>query len=68
MLKDTVNFAEHIELMMRQTLGIDADEQVEEEEELPEEEEPAEEEEDDDEEEEEEEETADVETEPKDEL
>merc|ERR1712168_309507 len=38
MLKDTVNFAEHIETMMRQTLGVDADEQVDEEEELPEEE------------------------------
>ena len=32
-LKDTVNFAETIELMMRQTLGVDADEQVDEEEE-----------------------------------
>merc|ERR1712007_323873 len=32
-LKDTVNFAESIELMMRQTLGVDADEQVDEEEE-----------------------------------
>merc|ERR1711936_790532 len=29
-LKDTVNFAESIELMMRQTLGVDADEQVDE--------------------------------------
>jgi len=38
MLKDTVNFAEHIEKMMRETLGVDADEQVDEEEELPEEE------------------------------
>jgi heat shock protein beta len=38
MLKDTVNFADHIEMMMRQTLGVDADEKVEEEEELPEEE------------------------------
>merc|ERR1711971_1193326 len=28
-LKDTVNFAESIELMMRQTLGVDADEQEE---------------------------------------
>merc|ERR1711983_523495 len=33
-LKDTVNFAQQIEAMMRQTLGVDADEQVEEEEEL----------------------------------
>merc|ERR1711872_556359 len=32
-LKDTVNFAQQIEAMMRQTLGVDADEQVEEEEE-----------------------------------
>merc|ERR1712212_1237304 len=37
-LKDTVNFAQQIEAMMRQTLGVDADEQVDEEEELPEEE------------------------------
>merc|ERR1711862_996459 len=29
-LKDTVNFAQQIEAMMRQTLGVDADEQVEE--------------------------------------
>lgn len=36
MLKDTVAFAEHIEAMMRSTLGIAKDEQVEEEEELPE--------------------------------
>ena len=36
MLKDTVAFADHIESMMRDTLGIDKDEQVEEEEELPE--------------------------------
>jgi len=65
MLKDTVNFADHIEMMMRQTLGVDADEKVEEEEELPEEE-PAEEEEDEEEEEEdedEEEEVAEVDTE-----
>merc|ERR1712001_92884 len=34
MLKDTVNFADHIEMMMRQTLGVDADEKVEEEEEI----------------------------------
>jgi len=37
-LKDTVNFAEHIEKMMRQTLGVDEDEAVDEEEEIPEEE------------------------------
>jgi len=37
MLKDTVNFAEHIESMMRDTLGVSAEEEVEEEEELPEE-------------------------------
>merc|ERR1712211_59460 len=30
-LKDTVNFAESIEKMMRETLGVDADEQVDEE-------------------------------------
>merc|ERR1712139_315406 len=35
LLKDTVSFAEHIEKMMRETLGVDADEQVDEEEELP---------------------------------
>merc|ERR1711971_982109 len=38
-LKDTVNFAEHIEKMMRETLGVDADEQVDEEEEVLDEEE-----------------------------
>lgn len=56
MLKDTVNFAEHIERMMRDTLGVAADEAVEEEEEIVEEETPddADEELDDDEEEEEE--------------
>ena len=37
MLKDTVNFAEHIESMMRETLGVSAEEEIEEEEELPEE-------------------------------
>merc|ERR1719228_1625013 len=37
-LKDTVNFAEHIEKMMRQTLGVDENEAVEEEVELVEEE------------------------------
>jgi len=36
MLKDTVNFAEHIESMMRETLGVSAEEEVEEEVELPE--------------------------------
>merc|ERR1712062_277288 len=40
MLKDTVAFANHIETMMRETLGVDKDESVEEEEELPEVEEP----------------------------
>jgi len=58
-LKDTVNFAEQIELMMRQTLGVDADEKVDEEEEITDEE-PPEEEDDDDEEEEEEEEDEEV--------
>ena len=29
-LKDTVNFAQQIEAMMRQTLGVDADEMVDE--------------------------------------
>jgi len=57
-LKDTVNFAESIELMMRQTLGVDADEPVDEEEELTDEEPP---EDDDDDEEEEDEEEEDVE-------
>jgi len=51
-LKDTVNFAENIEVMMRKTLGVDVDEQVEEEEEVLDEEPP--EDDDDDEEEEEE--------------
>jgi heat shock protein beta len=55
MLKDTIVFADHIESMMRDTLGIDKDEQVEDEEELPEDQ-PGPEDEDDDEEEEEEEE------------
>merc|ERR1712226_1736158 len=58
-LKDTVNFAEQIEIMMRKTLGVDADEQVDEEEELKDEEPP--EDDDDDEEEEEDEEEEDVE-------
>merc|ERR1719242_2505915 len=53
MLKDTNAFALNIEKMMRETLGVDQDEQVEDEEELPEEA-PEEEGEDDDEEEEEE--------------
>merc|ERR1712126_261476 len=57
-LKDTVNFAESIELMMRQTLGVDADEPVDEEEEITDEEPP---EDDDDDEEEEDEEEEDVE-------
>merc|ERR1712059_31511 len=48
-LKDTVNFAEQIESMMRQTLGVDADEQVDQEEGDDEEEEDEEEEEEDDE-------------------
>merc|ERR1711928_305290 len=37
-LKDTVNFAEQIEIMMRKSLGVDVDEQIEEEEEEEEEE------------------------------
>lgn len=37
MLKDTVGFAQSIETMMRETLGVDLDETVEEEMELPEE-------------------------------
>merc|ERR1712170_323892 len=37
MLRDTIAFSNHIESMMRDTLGIDKDEGVEEEEELPEE-------------------------------
>merc|ERR1719203_2642834 len=66
MLKDTVNFAESIELMMRQTLGVDADEQVDGEEEVLDEEPP--EEDDEDEEEEEDEEDVVEEDAPKDEL
>ena len=50
-LPNTVSFAESIEAMMRQSLGIDADELVEPEEEIPEEEEPTEEEDEEDEEE-----------------
>merc|ERR1711962_1998154 len=57
-LKDTVNFAQSIELMMRQTLGVDADEKPDEEEEVQDEEPP---EDDDEEEEDEEEEEEDVE-------
>merc|ERR1719450_878383 len=49
-LKDTVNFAEQIEIMMRKSLGVDLDEKIEEEEEITDEEPP----EDDDDEEEEE--------------
>ena len=56
MLKDTVAFADHIDSMMRETLGVDKDEAVEEEEELPEDETPEDDEDDEDEEEEEEEE------------
>jgi len=55
-LKDTVNFAEQIESMMRQTLGVDADEQVDEEEDILDEEPPEEEDDEDEEDEEEEEE------------
>ena len=58
MLKDTVAFADHIDAMMRETLGVDKDEAVEEEEELPEDETPEDDEDDEDEEEEEEEEVA----------
>jgi len=73
MLKDTVAFAEHIEDMMRDTLGVDKEEAVEEEEELPEDEpvedeDDEEEEEEEEEDEEEEEENAEIDTEPKDEL
>merc|ERR1712228_814969 len=53
-LKDTVNFAESIEKMMRETLGVDADEQVDEEEEVLDEEPPEEDDEDEEEEEDEE--------------
>ena len=69
MLKDTNTFALSIEKMMRETLGVDLDEQVEEEEELPEEAPEEEGEDDDDEEEEEEEEEEEAAEEPsKDEL
>eukprot|EP00090_Calanus_glacialis_P004505 TRINITY_DN1336_c0_g1_i1.p1 TRINITY_DN1336_c0_g1~~TRINITY_DN1336_c0_g1_i1.p1 ORF type:complete len:800 (-),score=286.11 TRINITY_DN1336_c0_g1_i1:236-2635(-) len=67
-LKDTVNFAQQIEAMMRQTLGVDADETVDEEEEITDEE-PPEEDDDDEEEEEDDEEEEEVEEDaPKDEL
>merc|ERR1712012_980298 len=56
MLRDTIAFSNHIESMMRDTLGIDKDEGVEEEEELPEEVEEDDDDEDEDEEDEEEEE------------
>ena len=39
-LNDTVNFAQQIEAMMRQTLGVDADEMVDEEKEVTDEEPP----------------------------
>merc|ERR1711935_1027127 len=55
-LKDTVNFAEQIEMMMRKTLGVDEDEKVEEEEEILDEEPPEEDDEDEEEEDEDEEE------------
>ena len=70
-MKDTVNFAEHIEAMMRKTLGVDIDEQVEAEEEITDEEAPEDDdddEEEEDEEEEEMEEDAPVDEEPRDEL
>merc|ERR1719512_558794 len=72
MVKDTVNFAEQIEVMMRKSLGVDLDEQIEEEEEITDEEPPEddddEEEEEEDEEEEEAEEDAPIDEAPKDEL
>jgi heat shock protein beta len=68
-LKDTVNFAQQIEAMMRQTLGVDADELVEEEEEVTDEEPPEEDEDDEEEEEDDEEEEEEAEEDaPKDEL
>jgi len=71
-LKDTVNFAEQIEIMMRKSLGVDLDEQIEEEEEITDEEPPEddddEEEEEEDEEEEDVEEDAPIDEAPKDEL
>eukprot|EP00091_Calanus_sinicus_P002863 TRINITY_DN129_c0_g1_i7.p1 TRINITY_DN129_c0_g1~~TRINITY_DN129_c0_g1_i7.p1 ORF type:complete len:801 (-),score=377.11 TRINITY_DN129_c0_g1_i7:296-2698(-) len=68
-LKDTVNFAQQIEAMMRQTLGVDADETVDEEEEITDEEPPEEDDDDEEEEEDDEEEEEEVEEDaPKDEL
>jgi len=68
-LKDTVNFAQQIEAMMRQTLGVDADELVDEEEEITDEEPPEEDDDDEEEEEDDEEEEEEVEEDaPKDEL
>ena len=71
-LKDTTAFAIHIENMMRETLGIDKDEQVEEEEEIvdeaPEEEDDDEDEEEDEDEDEEDEDEEEEETGDKDEL
>merc|ERR1711971_1019585 len=68
-LKDTVNFAQQIEAMMRQTLGVDADETVDEEEEITDEEPPEEDDDDEEEEEDDEEEEEEIEEDaPKDEL
>ena len=68
-LEETVNFSQQTESMMRQTLGVDADEQVEEEEEITDEEPPEEDEDDEEEEEDDEEEEEDAEEDaPKDEL
>merc|ERR1712179_68537 len=68
-LKDTVNFAEQIEIMMRKSLGVGVDEQIEEEEEITDEEPPEEDEDEEEEEEDEEEEEEEVEEDaPKDEL
>ena len=70
-MKDTVNFAENIEVMMRKTLGVDVDEEIEAEEEITDEEPPEDDdddEEEEDEEEEEAEEDAPIEDAPKDEL
>merc|ERR1712117_629933 len=70
-LKDTVNFAEQIEVMMRKTLGVDIDEAIEVEEEITDEEPPEDDDDDEEEEEEDEEETeedAPVDEEPRDEL
>jgi len=70
-LKDTVNFAEHIETMMRKTLGVDVDEAIEEEEEITDEEPPEDDDDEEEEEEEDEEEAEDdapVDEQPKDEL